>query len=155
MGQMLVRPPAIPAAPDAATALVHFAERNVIKRRKQITRLDARERLRDLGSQEVKGIAEPVVTWMVEGVSASESRFEAVRAAGLSDLIGREDELDFLLERQWLAWKGEGQIVLISGESGIGKSPGRFSAAPCPIVMTPMRRVRLWPALDQASRSLQ
>src|SRR6516164_10626821 len=48
-GQMLVRPPAIPAAPDAATALVHFAERNVIKRRKQITRLDARERLRDLG----------------------------------------------------------------------------------------------------------
>src|SRR5262245_35435251 len=47
-GQMLVRPPAIPAAPDAATALVHFAERNVIKCRKQITRLDARERLRDL-----------------------------------------------------------------------------------------------------------
>ena len=120
---MLVRPPAIPAAPDAATALVHFAERNVIKRRKQITRLDARERLRDLGSQEVKGIAEPVVAWMVEGVSASESRFEAVHAAGLTDLIGREDELDFLLERQWLAWKGEGQIVLISGEPGIGKSP--------------------------------
>ena len=80
---MLVRPPAIPAAPDAATALVHFAERNVIKRRKQITRLDARERLRDLGSQEVKGIAEPVVTWMVEGVSASESRFQAVHAAAI------------------------------------------------------------------------
>src|SRR5262249_4532211 len=60
--------------------------------------------------------------WMVEGVSDSESRFEAVRAAGLTDLIGREDELDFLLERQRLAWKGEGQIVLISGEPGIGKS---------------------------------
>ena len=60
-------------------------------------------------------------------MSDSESRFEAVRAAGLTDLIGREDELDFLLERQRLAWKGEGQIVLISGEPGIGKS--RLAAA--------------------------
>src|SRR6516164_8234195 len=83
--------------------------------------------LRDLGRHEFKGIAEPVAAWMVEGVSASESRFEAVRAAGLSDLIGREDEIDFLLERQRLAWKGEGQIVLISGEPGIGKS--RLAAA--------------------------
>jgi class 3 adenylate cyclase/predicted ATPase len=78
--------------------------------------------LRDLGRHEVKGIAEPVAAWAVEGVSASESRFESVRAAGLTDLIGRADELDFLLERQRLAWKGEGQIVLISGEPGIGKS---------------------------------
>src|SRR5262249_35310903 len=84
-------------------------------------------RRRDLGRQEVKGIAEPVAGWAVEGVSASESRFEAVRAAGLTDFIGREDELDFLLERQRLAWKGEGQIVLISGEPGIGKS--RLAAA--------------------------
>jgi len=79
-------------------------------------------RLRDLGRHEVKGIAEPVAAWAVEGVAASESRFESVRAAGLTDLIGREAELDFLLERQRLAWKGEGQIVLISGEPGIGKS---------------------------------
>src|SRR6266496_1189718 len=79
-------------------------------------------RLRDLGSHEVRGIAEPVAAWAVQGVSDSESRFEAVRAAGLTDLIDREDELDFLLERQRLAWKGEGQIVLLSGEPGIGKS---------------------------------
>jgi predicted ATPase len=84
-------------------------------------------RLRDLGRHEVKGIAAPVAAWAVEGVSDSESRFEAVRAAGLTDLIGREGELDFLLERQRLAWKGEGQIVLISGEPGIGKS--RLAAA--------------------------
>src|SRR5215470_1572611 len=84
-------------------------------------------RLRDLGWHEVKGLAEPVAAWAVEGVSASESRFEAVHAAGLIDFIGREDELDFLLERQRLAWKGEGQIVLISGEPGIGKS--RLAAA--------------------------
>src|SRR6516162_463487 len=75
-----------------------------------------------LAVNEVKGIAAPVAAWVVEGVSASESRFEAIRVAGLTDLIGREDELDFLLERQRLAWKGEGQIVLISGEPGIGKS---------------------------------
>ena len=79
-------------------------------------------RLRGLGGHEVKGIAEPVAAWAVEGVSASESRFEAVHRTGLTDLIGREDEIDFLLERQRLAWKGEGQIVLISGEPGIGKS---------------------------------
>src|SRR5215475_121116 len=84
-------------------------------------------RLRDLGRHEVRGIAEPAAAWAVEGVSDSESRFEAVRAAGLTDFIGREDELDFLLERQRLAWKGEGQIVLISGEPGIGKS--RLAAA--------------------------
>ena len=79
-------------------------------------------RLRDLGLREVKGIAEPVPAWAVEGVSAFDSRFEAFRAARLSNLIGREDEIDFLLERQHMAWGGEGQIVLISGEPGIGKS---------------------------------
>src|SRR5499427_2610942 len=78
--------------------------------------------LRDLGQHEIKGIAAPVAAWAVEGVSVSESRFEAVRMARLTDLIGREHELDFLLERQRLARKGEGQIVLISGEPGIGKS---------------------------------
>jgi class 3 adenylate cyclase/tetratricopeptide (TPR) repeat protein len=79
-------------------------------------------RLRDLGQHEVKGIAGPVAAWAVEGLLASESRFEVVRAAAPADLIGRKDEIDFLLERQRLAWKGEAQIVLISGEAGIGKS---------------------------------
>src|SRR5262245_49484703 len=83
--------------------------------------------LRDLGRHEVKGVAEPVAAWAVEGVSTSESRFEAVRTTRLTDLIGREDEIKFLMEHQRLAWKGEGQIVLISGEPGIGKS--RLAAA--------------------------
>jgi class 3 adenylate cyclase/tetratricopeptide (TPR) repeat protein len=83
--------------------------------------------LRDLGRHEVKGIAEPVAAWAVEGVSDSDSRFEAVRTARLTDLIGREDEISFLVERQRLAWKGKGQIVLIAGEPGIGKS--RLAAA--------------------------
>jgi len=89
--------------------------------------LGDRFRLRDLGLHKVKGIAEPIAAWAVDGMSASESRFEAVHAAGLTDLVGRKDEFDFLLKRQRLAWKGEGQIVLISGEPGIGKS--RLAAA--------------------------
>jgi len=78
-------------------------------------------RLRDLGRHEVKGIAEPVAAWVVEGLAASEDRLETGREA-LSDLVGRTRELDFLLERQCLAWAGKGQVVLISGEPGIGKS---------------------------------
>jgi class 3 adenylate cyclase/predicted ATPase/ABC-type transport system involved in cytochrome c biogenesis ATPase subunit len=97
--------------------------------------------LRDLGRHKVTGIAEPVAAWAVEGVSDSESRFEAVRVTGLTDLIGREDELDFLLERQRRAWKGEGQVVLISGEPGIGKS--RLAAALAErIAGEPHRRLR-------------
>ena len=84
-------------------------------------------RLRDLGRHEVKGMAEPVEAWAVEGVSISESRFESVHPAGLTDLTDRKEEIGLLLERQRLAWKGEGQIVLISGEPGIGKS--RLTAA--------------------------
>jgi class 3 adenylate cyclase/tetratricopeptide (TPR) repeat protein len=79
-------------------------------------------RLRDLGQHELKGFVEPIAAWEVEGVADPESRFEAVRVAGLTHLIGRENEIDFLLKRQRVAWKGEGQIVLISGEPGIGKS---------------------------------
>src|SRR5262249_31367823 len=79
-------------------------------------------RLRDLGRHEVKGIAEPVAAWAVEGVSDSESRFEAVRAAGLADLIDRENELDFLPGRQSRTWTGEGHIVRIRGAPGVAKS---------------------------------
>ena len=78
--------------------------------------------LRDLGQHKLKGITEPVAAWAVDSVSTAQSRFEATHTAGVTDLVGREDDLDFLLKRQRLAWKGEGQIVLISGEPGIGKS---------------------------------
>jgi class 3 adenylate cyclase/predicted ATPase len=78
--------------------------------------------LRDLGRHGLKGIAGPIAAWAVEAVSASASRFEAVRTARLAELIGREDEIGYLVERQRLAWKGQGRIVLISGEPGIGKS---------------------------------
>jgi class 3 adenylate cyclase/tetratricopeptide (TPR) repeat protein len=78
--------------------------------------------LRDLGRQSVKGLAEPVEAWLAEGVSSSESRFEAAHAARLTGFIGREAESAMSRDRQQRAWRGEGQIVLISGEAGIGKS---------------------------------
>jgi class 3 adenylate cyclase len=56
-------------------------------------------RLRELGRHEVKGLAGPAEAWAVEGVSASEGRFEAVRSARLTDFVGREHELGLLLER--------------------------------------------------------
>jgi class 3 adenylate cyclase len=59
--------------------------------------------LRDLGRHALKGIAEPVAAWAVERASNPESRFESVRSDRLLDLIGRKEEIKFLLERQHLA----------------------------------------------------
>ena len=81
---------------------------------------------RNLGRREVKGISEPIAVWAVEGGAASESRFEAVRNARSIGFVGRKAEIEFALSRQLLAWQGQGQVVLISGEAGIGKS--RFVA---------------------------
>src|SRR3984957_13966440 len=81
-----------------------------------------RFRLRDLGRHLVKGLAEPVEAWAVEGAASSESRFETGHAERLTGFIGREAEGALLRDRQQGAWRGKGQTVLISGEAGIGKS---------------------------------
>ncbi len=78
---------------------------------------------RDLGAATLKGFADPVRAWQVVGPSAIESRFEALRAASASTpLIGRDEELDLLMRRWQQAKEGEGRVVLLSGEPGIGKS---------------------------------
>ncbi len=77
---------------------------------------------RNARRHEVKGLSEPVEAWAVEAVSASEGRFEAVRSGRLTGFVGREHELGLLLERWSLGQDGEGQVVLLSGEPGIGKS---------------------------------
>jgi len=77
---------------------------------------------RDLGFVELKGLTNKVSVSQVLRPSAVESRFEALRAAELSPLVGREEETDLLLQRWRRAKNGHGQLVLISGEAGIGKS---------------------------------
>jgi class 3 adenylate cyclase/tetratricopeptide (TPR) repeat protein len=78
--------------------------------------------LTDLGPQRLKGFAEPLSAWQVEGQGRAEGRFEARQTAGLTPLVGREEEIALLLRRWRQAREGEGQIVLLSGEPGIGKS---------------------------------
>ena len=83
--------------------------------------------LQDLGARDLKGIAEPVRAWAALRPASVESRFEALHASGLTALVGREEELELLLRRWSKAKTGEGQVVLLSGEAGIGKS--RLTAA--------------------------
>ena len=83
--------------------------------------------LDDFGPNELKGIAGPVRAWAVLRPASVESRFEAFHASGLTELVGREEELELLLRRWARAKTGEGQAVLLSGEAGIGKS--RLTAA--------------------------
>jgi class 3 adenylate cyclase/tRNA A37 threonylcarbamoyladenosine biosynthesis protein TsaE len=83
--------------------------------------------LEDLGAQDLKGIAGPARAWAVLRASSAEGRFEAMHATGLTELVGREEELELLLRRWSKAKTGEGQVVLLSGEAGIGKS--RLTAA--------------------------
>jgi class 3 adenylate cyclase len=77
---------------------------------------------RDLGAVSLKGYADTVQAWQVMGVSAAESRFEALHEAGVAPLLGRDEELELLLRRWKQAKSGEGRVVLLSGEAGIGKS---------------------------------
>src|ERR1700738_1897673 len=82
---------------------------------------------RDLGAVELKGIAAPVPACQVLRASAVASRFEALRGSALTRLVGRDEEIDLLLRRWARAKAGDGQVVLISGEPGLGKS--RITAA--------------------------
>jgi class 3 adenylate cyclase/predicted ATPase len=82
--------------------------------------------LADLGLQALTGFAEPQPAWRVIGESGMLSRFEALRS-GATPLVGRDEEVELLLRRWHQAKSGEGRVVLISGEPGIGKS--RLTAA--------------------------
>ena len=82
--------------------------------------------LEDLGPQQLAGFAEPQRAWRVLGESGEVSRFEALRS-GETPLVGRDEEIELLRRRWEQAKSGEGRVVLISGEPGIGKS--RLTAA--------------------------
>ena len=114
--------------PNLAARLQGIAEPNVVViadgTRKLLGNLFE---LEDLGAKEVKGITEPVRAWAALRAASVEGRFEAMHASGLSELVGREEELELLLRRWSKAKTSKGQVVLLSGEAGIGKS--RLTAA--------------------------
>jgi class 3 adenylate cyclase/predicted ATPase len=76
----------------------------------------------DLGAIAAKGFSEPLPAFEVLGESGVESRFEAFHSSALTPMVGREEEIELLLRRWARAKEGEGQVVLLSGEPGIGKS---------------------------------
>jgi hypothetical protein len=82
--------------------------------------------LQDLGHQEHKGIAGAVQVWAALRPGSVEDRFDAFHRNDLTSFVGREEESQLMLRRWARAKGGEGQVVLISGEAGIGKS--RLSA---------------------------
>jgi class 3 adenylate cyclase/predicted ATPase len=123
VGGEVVEHDVVGETPNLAARLQALAEPGAVVVAAATRRLIGdRFRLCSLGRHEVKGLAEPVEVWAVEGVSASESRFEAVRSSELTSFVGREHELGLLIERWNLAQDGEGEVVLLSGEPGIGKS---------------------------------
>src|ERR1700734_3608753 len=99
------------AAPD--TILVSDATQNL---------LGGLFELESLGAHELKGFARPVPAWRVAGEAVVESRFAASRAGRDLPMVGRAHEMGLMLDRWHLARGGEGQIVTVIGEAGIGKS---------------------------------
>jgi class 3 adenylate cyclase/predicted ATPase len=114
--------------PNLAARLQGIAEPNSVVVAESTRRLVGNLfEIEDLGSPELKGIAEPVQAWEALRPSSAKGRFEALRAPSLTALVGRERELELLLRLWSKSMSGEGQVVLISGEAGIGKS--RLTAA--------------------------
>ena len=114
--------------PNLAARLQGIAEPNMVAIAESTRKLLGNLfELEDLGAQDLKGIAAPVQAWAALRASSAEGRFEALHASGLTALVGREEEVELLLRRWSRAKTGEGQVVLLSGEAGIGKS--RLTAA--------------------------
>jgi class 3 adenylate cyclase/predicted ATPase len=114
--------------PNLAARLQGIAQPNMVVVAESTRRLLGNLfELEHLGPQDLKGIAGPVPAWAALRPSGMESRFEAMRTASLTALVGREEESELLMRRWSRAKTGQGQVVVISGEAGIGKS--RLTAA--------------------------
>src|SRR6516165_2448231 len=113
--------------PNLAARLQALAEPNAIIVAESTRRLiGALFDLADLGPRSLKGFTEPQRAWRVLAENRALGRFEALRS-GATPLVGREEEIELLLRRWTRAKRGEGQVVLLAGEAGIGKS--RLTAA--------------------------
>jgi class 3 adenylate cyclase/predicted ATPase len=116
-------PSIVGETPNLAARLQSIARPNMVVINESTRRLlgDLFE-LEDLGMTDLKGIAAPVQAWAVVRPGSSRSRFDALHPLGTTALVGREDETELLRRRWSRATEGEGQVVLLSGEAGIGKS---------------------------------
>ena len=112
-------------APSLATRLQDQATRNSVLIAESTRRLVGE--MFEYRAVEPKGVAGAAPAWRVLRPSVVESRFEALRGSTLTPLVGREEEIDLLLRRWARAKAGDGQVVLLSGEPGLGKS--RIAAA--------------------------
>jgi class 3 adenylate cyclase len=116
------------ATPNLAARLQAIAEPNMVVIAEDTRKLLGNLfELQNLGLKDLKGIAGPAQAWAALRASLVESRFEALHSSGLTTLVGREEEVELLLRRWFKAKTGAGQVVLLSGEAGIGKS--RLTAA--------------------------
>jgi class 3 adenylate cyclase/tetratricopeptide (TPR) repeat protein len=114
--------------PNLAARLQAIAEPNTVVIAESTRRLLGNLfELEYLAAKYLRGIAGPVRAWAALRPGSAEGRFEALHGSGLTELVGREEELDLLVRRWSKAKTGEGQVVLLSGEAGIGKS--RITAA--------------------------
>jgi class 3 adenylate cyclase/predicted ATPase len=114
--------------PNLAARLQGIAEPNMVVIAEGTRRLLGNLfELEDLGARDLKGITGAVRAWAALRASSAEGRFEALHTTGLTALVGREEEIELLLRRWSRVKTGEGQVVLLSGEAGIGKS--RLTAA--------------------------
>jgi class 3 adenylate cyclase/predicted ATPase len=109
--------------PNLAARLQSIAEPNMVVISESTRRLlGSFFQLDDLGMRSLKGIAGPVRAWAVLQASSVASRFEALHPTGLTALVGRGEEFEALRRHWFKATDGKGQVVLLSGEAGIGKS---------------------------------
>ena len=114
---------AVGSTPNLAARLQGLASANQIVIASSTRRLVGNAfELADLGEHELKGIAEPVHAWEVLSLGVAASRFDAATQGSVTPLVGREHEIALLLDHWQQAQEGEGQVVLLSGEPGIGKS---------------------------------
>ena len=114
--------------PNLAARLQGLAEPNMVVIAESTRRLLGNLfELQELGARDLKGMAGPMRVWAALRASSAEGRFEALHATGLTALVGRDEEFEVLLRRWARAKDGEGQVVALSGEAGIGKS--RLTAA--------------------------
>ena len=110
-------------APNLAARLQGRAEPNTVVISDVTFRLiDGYFHCQDLGTHPLKGHETPVPIFRVLGESTAQSRLDAAAAHGLTPLVGREAEVELLLQRWQQSQDGLGQVVLLSGEAGIGKS---------------------------------